>query len=185
MNRFQFSENARKEMLSIAHSTMRRYIQTGEYTPDREMKVSKQLTIRTGLFVSVYVEHELRGCIGTFREEEQLFIVLQRMTLSAAFHDSRFAPVTAMEVEDAKVELSVLSPKIKISSPDEIQIGRHGIYIEKNANRGTLLPQVAVKNNWTPREFIDFCARYKAGISPDEIPESSLYIYEADVFGDL
>lgn len=172
-------------MLSIAHSTMRRYIQKGEYRPDREMKVSKRLTIRTGLFVSVYVEDELRGCIGTFQEEEPLFIVLQRMTLSAAFHDSRFAPVNAMEVEHAKVELSVLSQKIPVSSPDEIEIGRHGVYIEKNTNRGTLLPQVAVKNNWSPNEFVEFCAKYKAGIASNEIPESSLFVYEADVFGDL
>ncbi len=55
------------------------------------------------------------------------------MAISAASHDYRFMPVEARELLDIEIEISVLSPLRKIDSIDQIELGKHGIYIEKGA----------------------------------------------------
>lgn len=140
------------------------------------------LKVKCGAFVSLYVENKLRGCIGTFSEEETLFSNVRRMAKSAAAHDSRFAPVTSEETGDLKIEISVLFPRKLVTGPDEIEIGRHGIFIEQGSYRGTLLPQVALNQNWTAEEFLGHCAQHKAGIGWDGWKSAQVYTYEALVF---
>jgi hypothetical protein len=52
----------------------------------------------------------------------------------------------------------------------------------RGANRGTLLPQVAVKQGWTVDELLGNCAKYKAGIGWDGWKTAEIYTYEAIVF---
>ena len=111
-------------------------------------EIPAPLRVKCGAFVSLYVEDNLRGCIGTFTEDEPLFKNVRRMAVSAASNDSRFFPILAEEVDQLRIEISVLSPRQAINGPDEIEIGLHGIYIQQGMNRGTLLPQVAVTQCW-------------------------------------
>jgi len=137
---------------------------------------------RCGAFVSVYVNQKLRGCIGTFSEEEALYKNVVNMAVSAATDDSRFNSIHASELSRLEIEISILTPRQRISDPSEIIIGRHGIYIKLGANRGTLLPQVAVSQGWTVNEFLGNCSQYKAGIGWDGWKAADLYTYEAIVF---
>ena len=57
--------------------------------------------------------------------------------------------------------------------------------MKKGTNRGTFLPQVALKQNWTVEEFLGNCAKYKAGIGWDGWKSADLYRYEALVFSSL
>lgn len=152
------------------------YMDTSAGLPD---DVTKQ---ETGAFVSVYIGKELRGCIGTFSESKPLFENVKRMAVSAAFSDSRFRPISYGETAQLKIEISVLTPRKQIYSPDEIEIGKHGIYIISGMNKGTLLPQVAEKNQWNSLEFLEYCAQYKAGLHKNGWKEAKLYSYEAIVF---
>lgn len=140
------------------------------------------LKVKCGVFVSVYVEDKLRGCLGTFSEEKTLYSNVKRMALSAAAHDSRFLPVAGDEVQKLKIEISVLSPRKAISGPEEIEIGRHGIFIEQGTARGTFLPQVAKDQNWTAEEFLARCSENKAGIGREGWKTARLFTYEALVF---
>ena len=134
-----------------------------------------------GAFVSLYVKDELRGCMGTFSESDLLCDNVRRMAIAAAWSDSRFRPVYRAELADLEIEISVLSPRKRISGPQEIIIGKHGIYIQKDSFRGTLLPQVAVNQNWDAEEFLGHCAKYKAGLEWEEWRSAELYTYEAIV----
>ena len=106
------------------------------------------------------------------------------MAKSAAFEDPRFYPVRKDELNDIKIEISVLSPLRRISSIDEFQLGRHGLYIVKGASSGTFLPQVADETDWTKEEFFGHCSRDKAGLGWDGWRDAELYVYEAEVFGE-
>jgi len=77
------------------------------------------------------------------------------------------------------IEVSVLSPLRKIQSIDEIELGRHGIYIKSGYNTGTFLPQVADKTGWSVKEFVGRCSRDKAGLGWDGWKTAELFIYEA------
>jgi AmmeMemoRadiSam system protein A len=135
-----------------------------------------------GVFVSLYVDKNLRGCIGTFSEAQAIYINVQQMALSAASQDTRFAPIQISELGRLKIEISVLSPRKRIQGPEEIVLGRHGIFIQHRYDRGTLLPQVALKQGWTVEQFLGNCAKYKAGLDWDGWKDAELFTFEALVF---
>jgi uncharacterized protein (TIGR00296 family) len=104
------------------------------------------------------------------------------MAISAAINDSRFTSIHPHELSQLELEISILTPRQRISDPSEIVVGLHGIYIKLGSKRGTLLPQVAVAQNWTVKEFLGNCSRYKAGIGWDGWKAAEIYTYEAIVF---
>jgi hypothetical protein len=110
-----------------------------------------------------------------------LWKVVRELTESAALRDHRFSPVEASELDDLTVEISVLTPLKSIKSIDEIELGRHGIYLRKGTRSGTFLPQVATKTGWTREEFLGHCAKDKAGIGWDGWREAEIFVYEAIV----
>ena len=137
---------------------------------------------KCGAFVSLHKHGRLRGCIGHFGEDVPLHEIVAEMARAAAFEDPRFMPVTADELSDIDIEISVLTPMRRILSLDEFELHRHGIYIRKGYRSGTYLPQVADEVNWTKEEFVSHCAQDKAGIGWDGWKDAELYVYEAIVF---
>lgn len=137
-----------------------------------------------GAFVSVYVDNKLRGCIGQFNSEMDLYQLVKEMAVSAAYQDSRFAPVSEEELDKLHVEISVLTPMRKINHIDEIELGRHGVYLKKDEFTGTFLPQVATKTKWELEEFLGHLAKDKAHIGWEGWRDAEIYIYEAIVFSE-
>lgn len=135
-----------------------------------------------GVFVSVYIDAKLRGCIGRFKSDKPLYKLVALMAFQSAFHDSRFEPIDAEELDSLEIELSVISPFRTITSIDEFELGKHGIYIKQGFNSGTFLPQVAEKTGWSAEEFFGHCSRDKAGIGWDGWKTAELQVYTADVF---
>ena len=82
--------------------------------------------------------------------------------MAAALSDPRFEPVAPAELSSLNVEVSVLSPLFDIS-PDQVELGRHGLLISKGDRRGVLLPQVPVDLNWDRSRFLEETCR-KAGL---------------------
>jgi len=148
----------------------------------RHKPLTAHLSEKCGAFVSLHKHGRLRGCIGHFGEDVPLHEIVAEMARAAAFEDPRFPPVTADELADIDIEISVLTPMRRIQSLDEFELHRHGIYIRKGYRSGTFLPQVADEVNWTKEEFVSHCAQDKAGIGWDGWRDAELYVYEAIVF---
>lgn len=151
--------------------------------PCGEVASGESLCMLCGVFVSVYIKGELRGCIGTFSETEPLYRNVVEMAAGAATGDSRFKPLREDEIGEMDIEISVLSPRRRITGVNEIVPGKHGVYIQKGSCRGTLLPQVAISQGWTTEEFLGNCSKYKAGIGWEGWRTAELFVYEAIVFG--
>ena len=82
------------------------------------------------------------------------------------------------------IELSVLGALEPVVSLDDIDIGRHGLVIERGRRRGLLLPQVATEWGWDRRSFVEQTCR-KAGLPPDAWEQgATLWRFEAEVFGE-
>ena len=176
------SEADKKSLLCLARNTIKGKI-TAEKVPRYSQAAATDiLRLRVGAFVSVYVDGKLRGCIGTFSEEEFLYRNVEKMALSASTSDSRFRSIETDELDNLMIEISVLSPRKQIFNKKEIILGKHGIYMKNGMNRGTLLPQVAINQNWSVDEFLGNCARYKADIGWDGWKTADLFVYEAIVF---
>ncbi len=170
-------------LLNIAEWSILRYLED-KRTPSlpEKFNITVPLRQKCGAFVSIYVKKNLRGCIGTFSESLALYKNVQQMALEAATRDNRFRPVKLNELDNLEIEISVLSPRKKVSIPEDITIGKHGIYLIHGYRRATLLPQVAVKNNWDAVTFLEKCSENKLGLHKDCWKEAELYVYEAFVF---
>jgi AmmeMemoRadiSam system protein A len=176
------SELEKASLLALASRAILKKLDPEDYTNPEALALTENLKRGSGAFVSVYVKDELRGCIGTFSEEYPLYKNVENMAVSAATTDSRFTSIQANEYSDLELEISVLTPRKRIYDPSEIELGKHGIYLQLDSNRGTLLPQVAISQHWTVEEFLGNCSKYKAGIGWDGWKAAEMFTYEAIVF---
>jgi MEMO1 family protein len=119
--------------------------------------------------------------MGNFTRTETIIDLVQRLSVASAC-DYRFKDILPDELDKMKIEISILTPLKKIDSINEIELGKHGIYIKKGAFSGTFLPQVASKTGWDLQEFLGHCARDKAGLEWNGWKDAEIYIYEAFVF---
>src|SRR5262249_21657913 len=127
---------------------------------------------------------ELRGCIGHIEADRPLAHVVAQCAVSACSTDPRFPPVSVRELNEIDIELSLLGPLEAITSPDQIEIGRHGLVVERDRHRGLLLPQVATEWKWDAPTFLAQTCR-KAGLAPDAWKQgAAIWRFEAEVFGD-
>lgn len=177
---FALSDDEKRLLKEIALTSIKDSLAGKEIS--HSSPLTTHLSAKCGAFVSLHKHGRLRGCIGHFGEDIPLHEIVAEMARAAAFEDPRFMPVTADELADIDIEISVLTPMRRIESLDEFELHRHGIYIRKGYRRGTFLPQVADEVNWTKEEFVSHCAQDKAGIGWDGWKDAELYVYEAIVF---
>jgi len=175
----------RKELLRIARATLREYLATGMIPPGAPHRKSlKQLA---GSFVTLKTlpDEQLRGCIGTFSADTPLHKSVQQMAVSAASRDPRFRAVEAHELEHLTIEISVLSPCIRIDDPEHIVVGTHGVCITHGSRRGVLLPQVPAEHGWDRNTFLEHLC-LKAGLPTDawRHRDTVLEVFTAEVFGE-
>jgi len=181
---FNLTGEDKKVLLEIARNTIEDYVNSKKIPEINIKGFSQNLLISAGAFVTIHKDGKLRGCIGRFEPDIQLYKVVQEVAVSAATRDFRFSPVKPDELDNIDIEISVLTPLRKIDSVDEIELGKHGIYIKQGHNSGTFLPQVATQTGWNLEEFLGHCSRDKAGIGWDGWKNADLYIYEALIFSE-
>lgn len=141
-----------------------------------------------GTFVTLHKHGGLRGCIGNIEPVKTIFKSVIDNARHAAFHDSRFNPLSFDEVEDTEIEVSILTKPEKIDYKDSAELisklkpGTDGVIISKKIYKSTFLPQVW-ENLKSPEEFLSqLCV--KAGLPADEWTSNSLEIstYQVQVF---
>jgi hypothetical protein len=99
-------------------------------------------------FVTLELQGELRGCIGSIDARRALGQDVAHNARAAAFSDPRFEPLTSLEFESVSVEVSVLSPRTPLAAASEAQAagalrpGVDGVYLEFEGLAATFLPQV-------------------------------------------
>ena len=159
-----FTSEQRVELLSIARRAIRECVCGRSDSPPAP--VDATLRAPGAAFVTLTQRGTLRGCIGYVHAIRPLADAIAHCAASAATGDPRFPPVTARELSDIQIEISVLSPLRPAADPGEIQVGVHGLHISKGAHHGLLLPQVASELGWDRETFLrQVCV--KAGLPQD------------------
>ncbi|HEX2695304.1 MAG TPA: AmmeMemoRadiSam system protein A [Acidobacteriota bacterium] len=139
---------------------------------------------KRGAFVTLKIGGELRGCIGYPLPYKALDEAVAEMAVAAASQDYRFEPLTPEELERTTIEISVLTVPRTVGSPDEVEVGRHGIIVGKGSRQGLLLPQVPLEYGWSREEFLRHGC-LKAGLPPDEWKKGArIEVFEARVFSE-
>ncbi len=173
-------KKGQKMLIDIARKTLEEYV-IKERIPEFDIK-DRQLLEKRGVFVTLKKKGELRGCIGYIQPVLPLHKAVVDMTVAASTRDMRFIPVHKGELKDIKIEISVLSPLKPIHDIQEIETGRHGLYIKKGNYSGLLLPQVAKELGWDREEFLrQTCV--KAGLYRNawKDKKTEIYTFEAQI----
>ncbi len=178
----RLDESDQKELLRIARATLREFLATGYMPPGAPHR--KSLLEPAGAFVSVYVDGELRGCMGRVDADTPLYLAIEQLTVAAATHDPRFEAVRIEELKQARLEISLLSALQPID-PALIEIGRHGLVITRGPRRGILLPQVALKHGFDREQFLDeTCGKAGLGAGAWREPGTRVDCFTAEVFAE-
>jgi AmmeMemoRadiSam system protein A len=176
----------RQRLLELAKNSIQHGLQTG-----RPLKINlddypEELTVPRATFVTLEINHQLRGCIGMLEAVRPLAEDIAENAFSAAFKDPRFPPLTADERGDLDIHLSILTPAEPVSFSSEqdllsqLQPGIDGLILEEGHRRGTFLPSV-----WEslpePEQFLRHL-KQKAGLPPEYWSKNiRIYRYQAEI----
>ena len=179
-SREEFSPDERGLMLRLAHESIVSALENRKISLDPP---TPHLAEPRGVFTSLYLRGELRGCVGYVLPVSSVYRAVAETAQAAAFEDNRFYPVTREEAPRLEVELSILSVPQAISA-EAIEIGRHGLLISWGGRRGLLLPQVPVEHHWDRITFLEQTCR-KAGLPTNAWQKgATIEAFTAEVFGE-
>ncbi len=176
----EYSPTERQILIRLAHTAIENALH------NRRMDLTAptpHLEQERGAFTTLHLHGRLRGCIGYVLPVASLYQTVANTAVAAAYEDPRFAPVTASEVADLKVEISVMSLLAPIK-PEEVEIGKHGLLISSGYKRGLLLPQVATEHHWDAETFLSETCR-KANLPVDAWKSgATIEAFTAEIFGE-
>lgn len=179
------TETQRNQLLSIARRSIEDVL-AGRRPEVDVAALDATLMQPSGAFVTLHTKDgDLRGCIGSIQAVKPLCHAVSSSAVNAAFRDPRFYPVSAEELGDLHIEISVMSPIEIVSDVDEIEVGRDGLIVSRGAQAGLLLPQVATEYGWDRETFLrQTCA--KAGLPHDawRSPGCRVERFSAEVFSE-
>ncbi|MDU8926057.1 AmmeMemoRadiSam system protein A [Alisedimentitalea sp. MJ-SS2] len=179
----------RQELLRVAREVLEHRIHRGK-PPDLKLEsFSPRLQSYAASFVTLEVEGQLRGCIGSLAPHLPLVRDVADNVVKAAFKDPRFKPITEEELENIRIKISVLSRPAPVTFDSEENAlsllipHETGALLRDGAHRGVFLPQV-----WdslpTPEAFLNGLKR-KAGLPEDHWSDTlRIETFRGEVFGE-
>ncbi len=185
MAEFDLTDVEKKNLLEIARSSLESYLKEGKRFDVKPL--NEKLQEKRGVFVTLKRKKsgQLRGCIGRMVGDQPLCDVVSEYAIHSALDDPRFPKVSPQELDDLEIEISVLTPFVKVNDINEIEVGKHGLMIQKGFQSGVLLPQVPVEWGWDRETFLQqVCS--KAGLPSDAYKDkgANLYKFSAIVFSE-
>ena len=179
-------------IVNLARKAIKQYLQKSVKI-SIEQVVRGELREKRGVFVTIksYPEGSLRGCIGMPLPIKPLIDAVIDSSISAAVRDPRFPTLNIEEMENVTIEVTVLTQPSEIrgkSNTDiinQIEIGKHGLIIEKGSYSGLLLPQVPVEQKWGKEEYLEGIS-HKAGLLGNAWAEddSRIFMFEGEIFSE-
>ena len=156
------------QLLDIARRSIASGLATGRALELDVEQLGQKLQVRAAVFITLTIDGELRGCIGSLQAFDPLARAVASSAFNAAFRDRRFPSLRADELDAIRIEISVLSDMEPISAAsrqellDDLQPGIDGLLLEDRGYRSTFLPKVWEKIE-SPGEFLEHLC-LKAGL---------------------
>lgn len=176
-----------KELLHYSRAVLKRRFNQNYQVPQLDDQAFATLS---GTFVTLKIRGELRGCIGNIEPVRTILEGVEANSISAAFHDSRFAPLTRDELERAHISISVLTPAKPLEYSDakdllaQLRRGVDGVILRHGRASATFLPQVWEQLQ-SPEAFLSHLCN-KAGLPQDiwQREKVEIEIYQAQNFAE-
>ena len=181
---FLVSEEEQSLLLDSARRTLDHLQATGERRAMPPERGLSGLERRMGVFVTLFQDGKLRGCIGRAEGGSPLREAVPDLALAAGLEDPRFTPLARGEA-GLRIEISLLTPLKRVRDGGKLRVNEHGAALEYKDDRGLLLPKVATERGWSREQFLEALAR-KAGLDPKVYGKhgTRLFVFRAQTFGD-
>ncbi len=152
--------------IRLARQALEHYVRTGSRL-ELPQGLPEELTGRRGgVFVSLKIDGQLRGCIGTIQPVcDSLAQEILQNAVSAGTGDPRFLPVREKELPLLSYSVDVLSLPEPVATPSELDPARYGVIVSFGGRRGLLLPDLEGIDTVELQLSI---ALKKAGIDPNQ-----------------
>lgn len=181
------TEDDGKLALGLARGTLEHVI---EKKQKADLKLTPVFDEKRGVFVTLTIHEQLRGCIGFPYPYLPLGEAIVQAATAAALEDPRFRPVTNDELLKIAVEVTVLTVPVVVEGapedrPKNVVVGKHGLIIKGRGTSGLLLPQVATDYGWDAKTFLDHTCN-KAGLPETAWHDSrvELLTFEGQIFSE-
>jgi hypothetical protein len=144
----QLNEKQGNILLKLARSSIAKNLGKPHESPSDETLKDVSLQTKKGTFVTLNINGQLRGCIGSLVGQVPLVKGVADNAINAAFHDPRFTPLSANEYDNIHIEVSVLTEPEPLEYTDtndlieKLKPGVHGVILQKGFASATFLPQV-------------------------------------------
>ena len=144
-----YNENEKKILIQLANDSIEYGLQHHQQEmPINTVNFSHNLQKTRATFVTLEMDHRLRGCIGSLRAHRPLVNDVVSNANKAAFHDPRFSPVTIVDAAKLVLKISVLTEPVAMQFVSELDLlsqlepNVHGLIIQDQGRQATFLPQV-------------------------------------------
>ncbi|MCA9192098.1 MAG: AmmeMemoRadiSam system radical SAM enzyme [Planctomycetales bacterium] len=137
-----------------------------------------------GVFVTLKRGDVLRGCRGVLGKPLPLAAAIQNAAAMTAKDDQRMAPISPSELPFLSIDVTLLGPFQKIESSgteraSSVEVGKHGLMIQRGNKSGLLLPSVAIEHNWNAQRFLEaVCTKAGLPISAWETEEAVVTTFD-------
>lgn len=175
MSFIKLTSNDKNCLLKTAKDSIIYGLEHQRFLPVEMNQFSALLQTHGASFVTLHLNENLRGCIGTLEAYQPLITDISEHAYAAAFQDPRFPCVTSDEIPKLKISISILTAAVPVSFISEkdlltqLQLGLDGIILEAGSHKATFLPSV-----WeqlpTAEKFLNHL-KIKAGLNKNDWPE--------------
>lgn len=189
MPSFDLTEADKDLLLQQARRSIEYFVENGEMLRLDSSTHAEYLRAEAATFVTLHLREHLRGCVGTTDAYQPLIDDVIAHAHAAAFRDYRFQPVSAPELEDITIEVSVLSTPEALQFESEphllkqLRPGCDGLTIAAGRQKATFLPTV-----WNQLQDKHLFLRqliHKAGLPANQdVRELSAWRYQTVVFSE-
>lgn len=172
-----FTESQQQCLLDVARQTITQSVISGAREIHQLDTQDDALLQTAGNFVTLMMDKNLRGCIGSIETDVALINSVAEHAWSAAFRDPRFQPLGKHELDHVHISISILTPKQALEFETETQLlntldaGIDGLLIEKGRKKATFLPSVW-ESLTSPEEFLTQL-KIKAGLTQYDVPDKA------------
>lgn len=171
-------------LLALVKASIKSELNNTSYIDTSLKEKYPELNEQRATFVTLNLEGNLRGCIGSLLPQRSLFDDIVSNAKAAAFEDPRFSPLTSEEFENIEIEISILSIPSILEYKDtedlksKLKIGVDGVILKDGIYQATFLPSVWEQLPTFELFFSHLCK--KAGLIQNCLKNHpEIYIYQA------
>lgn len=184
----KISGENKKYLLNISRQTLEYYFFGKEKFEPEIGTISENLLEKTATFVTLTKNGQLRGCVGNIIAKFPLYRDVINNTLNAAFSDPRFPQLEKSELNEIKIEISVLSKPRQINLDELLEnkdLDRFGIIFQLGFYQATFLPDVWLELPKADDFFSNLSL--KAGLNQDawKDPKAEFFYYATEKFSEI